>query len=466
MTDKYDLVVIGAGPGGYVAAIRAAQLGLTVAIVEKEPNLGGTCSNVGCIPSKALLDSSEMYFQAKHDFAKHGLKVEKLEFDLPTMMKRKEGVVGANAAGIVYLMKKNKIATIKGTAKITGPSSIIVSGGPDGERALAAKNILIATGSAPIEIPGFKFDGKYIVSSDHAIALPKVPGKLLVIGAGVIGLELGSVWSRLGSQVTVLEFLDRIVPAMDKEATTALQKLLEKQGFKFKFKTGAQSAAIENGKVKVSWTSGETKGVEEADVVLVAVGRKPYTGGLGLAEVGVELDKKGFVIVDERYRTNAAGIYAIGDVIGGVMLAHKAEEEGYAAAETMAGQHGHVNYLAVPNVVYTNPELASVGYTEDDARAKGFDIKVGKFPFMANGRARAMGQTDGFVKIIGDAKTDRLLGVHILAPKASDLIAEAAVAIEFAATVEDLARTVHAHPTLPEAVKEAALNVGKMSIHI
>jgi dihydrolipoamide dehydrogenase len=466
LTDKYDLVVIGAGPGGYVAAIRAAQLGMTVAIVEKEPNLGGTCSNVGCIPSKALLDSSELYHQAKHDFAKHGLKVDKLEFDLPTMMKRKESVVSANAAGIVYLMKKNKIATVKGTARVTGPSSVIVTGGPDGERALNAKKILVATGSAPIEIPGFKFDGRQIVSSDHAIALPKVPGRLLVIGAGVIGLELGSVWSRLGSQVTVLEFLDRIVPAMDKEATTALQKLLEKQGFKFRFKTGAQSATIENGKVKVSWMSGDEKGVEEADVVLVAVGRKPYTSGLGLAEVGVELDKKGFIVVDEHYQTKVPGIYAIGDVIGGVMLAHKAEEEGYATAEIMAGQYGHVNYLAVPNVVYTNPELASVGYTEDDARAKGLDIRVGKFPFMANGRARAMGQTDGFVKIIGDAKTDRLLGVHILAPRASDMIAEAAVAIEFASTVEDLARTVHAHPTLPEAVKEAALNVAKQSIHI
>ena len=463
--NTYDLVVIGAGPGGYVAAIRAAQLWMSVAIVEKEPALGGTCSNWGCIPTKALLDSSEFYHQAKHDFAKHGLKVGSIDIDLPAMLKRKDGVVTANANGIAYLMKKNKIAHVKGTARIASPTSVVVTAS-DGEKTLATKRVLIATGSAPIELPAFRYDGKHVVSSDHAINLPKIPEKLLIIGAGVIGLELGSVWGRLGSQVTVLEFLDRVAPNMDKEMTTALQKLLEKQGFKFKFKTGAQTATIANGKVKVDWTSGDEKGVEEADVVLVAVGRKPYTQGLGLTELGVEIDKRGFVQVDAHYQTKVPGIYAIGDVIGGMMLAHKAEEEGYAAVELMAGKAGHVNYNAVPNVIYTNPELASVGYGEDDAKAKGFDIKVGKFPFMANGRARAMGQTDGFVKVIGDAKTDRLLGVHILAPRASDMIAEAAVAIEFASSVEDIARSVHAHPTLAEAFKEAAMNVEKQAVHI
>ncbi|HEV7300860.1 MAG TPA: dihydrolipoyl dehydrogenase [Tepidisphaeraceae bacterium] len=463
--NNYDLVVIGAGPGGYVAAIRAAQLGMSVAIVEKEPALGGTCSNWGCIPTKALLDSSEFYHQAKHDFAKHGLKVGSIDIDLPALLKRKDGVVSANANGIAYLMKKNKIAHVKGTARIASANSVVVTAS-DGDKTLSTKRVLIATGSAPIELPAFKYDGKHVVSSDHAINLPKIPEKLLIIGAGVIGLELGSVWARLGSQVQVVEFLDRIAPNMDKEMTTALQKLLEKQGFKFKFKTGAQTATIANGKVKVDWASGDEKGVEEADVVLVAVGRKPYTQGLGLTELGVEIDKRGFVQVDAHYQTKVPGVYAIGDVIGGMMLAHKAEEEGYAAVELMAGKAGHVNYNAVPNVIYTNPELASVGYGEDDAKAKGFDIKVGKFPFMANGRARAMGQTDGFVKVIGDAKTDRLLGVHILAPRASDMIAEAAVAIEFASSVEDIARSVHAHPTLAEAFKEAAMNVEKQAIHI
>jgi dihydrolipoamide dehydrogenase len=462
---NFDLVVIGAGPGGYVAAIRAAQLGMTVACVEKDANLGGTCSNVGCIPSKALLDSSEFYYQARHDFAKHGLKIEKMELDLATLLKRKDGVVNANAKGVEFLFKKNKITRVKGTARIASPTSVVVQTA-EGDQTLTARKILIATGSAPVELPAFKFDGKRIVSSDHAINLPQVPGKLLVIGAGVIGLELGSVWARLGSQVKVIEFLDRIVPNMDRECTTALQKLLEKQGFSFQFKTGAQSATIEGDKVKVAWTSGEEKGVEEADVVLVAVGRKPYTDALGLKELGVSVDKKGFVPVNDHYETSVPGVYAIGDVIGGLMLAHKAEEEGVAVVELMAGQAGHVNYLAVPNVVYTNPELASVGYSEEDAKAKGLDIKVGKFPFLANGRARAMAATDGFVKVIGDAKTDRLLGVHILGPRASDVIAEAAVAIEFASSVEDLARSVHAHPTLPEALKEAALNVEKRAIHI
>ncbi|HLL88084.1 MAG TPA: dihydrolipoyl dehydrogenase, partial [Tepidisphaeraceae bacterium] len=363
------------------------------------------------------------------------------------------------------LFKKNKIDHVRGTGSIASPNTVRVTGGAEGDRTLNAKNILIATGSAPIEIPNLKFDGKRIISSTETLALPEVPKKLIVIGGGVIGLELGSVWSRLGAEVLVIEFLDRIAPAMDKEMTTALQRSLEKQGIKFRFGTAAQAATVKGEKVSVTYKSGEQAGTEEADYVLVAVGRRPYTAGLGLENVGVPVDKRGFVSVDAHYRTNVPSIYAIGDVIGGLMLAHKAEEEGTAAAEIMAGQAGHVNYDAVPNVIYTNPELASVGYGEDDAKAKGFEIKVGKFPFAANGRAKAMDFRDGFVKVIGDAKTDRLLGVHILAPRASDMIAEAAVAIEFASSVEDLARSVHAHPTLPEAVKEAALAVDKRAIH-
>jgi len=462
---SYDLIVIGAGPGGYVAAIRAAQLGMKVACVEKEKTLGGTCLNVGCIPSKALLDSSEHFFQAKHEFARHGIVVGNLSLNLPEMMKRKDQVVTGLTTGVAGLFKKNKIDHVRGTGSIASPNTVRVTGGAEGDRTLNAKNILIATGSAPIEIPNLKFDGKRIISSTETLALPEVPKKLIVIGGGVIGLELGSVWSRLGAEVLVIEFLDRIAPAMDKEMTTALQRSLEKQGIKFRFGTAAQAATVKGEKVSVTYKSGEQAGTEEADYVLVAVGRRPYTAGLGLENVGVPVDKRGFVSVDAHYRTNVPSIYAIGDVIGGLMLAHKAEEEGTAAAEIMAGQAGHVNYDAVPNVIYTNPELASVGYGEDDAKAKGFEIKVGKFPFAANGRAKAMDFRDGFVKVIGDAKTDRLLGVHILAPRASDMIAEAAVAIEFASSVEDLARSVHAHPTLPEAVKEAALAVDKRAIH-
>ena len=464
----HDLIVIGAGPGGYVCAIRAAQLGMRVACVEKEPSLGGTCLNVGCIPSKALLDSSEHFFQARHEFARHGIKVPAVELDLPAMMKRKDGVVGGLTRGVLGLFRKNKVEHVQGAAKLTGPTTVEVTSAGQQRRTLTAKHVVVATGSAPIELPTMKFDGKRIVGSTEALALPQVPRRMIVIGAGVIGLELGSVWSRLGAEVVLIEFLDRIAPLMDREMTAALQKHLERQGMTFRFRTAAQGATVDPDKVRLAWkgADGGESGTEEADVVLVAIGRKPYTFNLGLEQVGVELDKKGFVVVDAHFRTRVPGVYAIGDVIGGAMLAHKAEEEGVAVAELIAGQAGHVNYLAVPNVIYTNPELASVGYTEDEARQKGHEVKVGKFPFAGNGRAKAMDFADGSVKVVGDARTDRLLGVHILAPRASDLIAEAAVAIEFAASVEDVARAVHAHPTLPEAIKEAALAADKRAIHI
>lgn len=461
MSNSFDLIVIGAGPGGYVAAIRAAQLGLSVACVEKEPTLGGTCLNWGCIPSKALLDSSEHFHLAKHSFAKHGIKLPGgVELDLPAMMKRKESVVSGLTKGVEFLFKKNKITRLTGHAKLTSPTTVDIGG-----TAYTAKHILIATGSAPIQIPSLPFDGKHIVDSTGALSLPKVPKHLVIIGGGVIGLELGSVWRRLGAEVTVIEFLDRIAPAMDREMTSGLQKQLEKLGMKFQFTTAAQSATVKNGEVTVAWKQGEKTGETKADVVMVAVGRKPYTENLGLKEVGVELDAKGFVKVDGHYRTNVPTISAIGDVIGGLMLAHKAEEEGVAFAETHVGKAGHVNYHAVAGVIYTDPELASVGYTEEELKAKAIAYKVGKFPFAANGRAKAMDSQEGTVKVLAHAETDRLLGVHILGPRASDMIAEAATAIEFAASAEDIARSVHAHPTLSEAFKEAAMAVDKRAIH-
>ncbi len=461
---SFDLIVIGAGPGGYVAAIRAAQLGMRVACVEKQ-YLGGVCLNVGCIPSKALLDSTEKYYEAKTSFSRHGIKVGELGFDLPVMLGRKDKVVKALTDGVGTLFKRNKIESIRGAGRLVNATTVEVKDNTT-TRNITAPKIIIATGSAPIQLPSLPFDGKYIVSSTEALSFTEVPKRLIVVGAGYIGLEIGSVWNRLGSEVLVLEFMDRIIPPMDKEMTSALQRILEKQGLKFKFNTSAQSAKVVNGMVQVGWTSGDQTGVEEADRVLVSTGRKPYTDQLGLAEIGVEMDKKGFIKVDGHFATNVPSIYAIGDVIGGAMLAHKAEEEGVACVETMAGKAGHVNYHAVPGVIYTHPELAQVGYTEDDAKAAGHEVKVGKFPLIANGRARAMDETDGLVKIIADAKTDRVLGIHILAPHASDMIAEAAIAVEFAATSEDIARSVHAHPTLPEAMKEAALAVSKRAIHI
>jgi len=463
---SYDLVVIGSGPGGYVAAIRAAQLGLKTACVEKYPILGGTCLNVGCIPSKALLDSSEHFALARHGFAAHGIKAQ-VELDLPTMMARKDKVVKDLTSGVGFLFRKNKVEPVFGTGRIVGPGKVEVAG-PEGARTLETKRILIATGSKPAALKGIAYDDRRIVHSTHALTLPEVPKRMLVVGAGAIGLELGSVWMRLGAQVEVLEFMDRIVPGMDKKSGLLLQRSLEKQGMKFHLKTSASGARVEGDQVVVTVTEKEGGATREetCDVLLVAVGRRPYTEGLGAAEVGVKLDERGRVMVDEHYQTNVEGIFAIGDVIDGPMLAHKAEEEGIAAVERMAGLPGHVEYRCVPNVVYTWPELASVGMSEEDAANDGIEVAIGTFPFLANGRAKAMGEREGQVKILADAKTDRILGAHILGPRASDLIAEVATAMELNASAEDLARSVHAHPTLPEAVREAALAVAKRAIHV
>jgi len=464
-TASYDLVVIGAGPGGYVAAIRAAQLGMRVACVEKDATLGGTCLNVGCIPSKALLDSSEHYHAVREGLGVHGIKVGAVELDLPAMLARKDRVVKVLTQGVAGLFKKNKIDRLNGSGRLLAPDTVEVANGA-ARQTVRARRMLIATGSAPIELPGLPFDGTRIVCSTEALALPRVPERLLVIGAGAIGLELGSVWNRLGARVVVVEFMDRIVPLMDRQMGEQLQKSLEKQGMKFRLQTSATGAAVDGGAVRVTLASGRQTSEEVCDVVLVAVGRKPFTDGLGAREIGVAFDERGRIRVDAHYATNVAGVYAIGDVIAGPMLAHKAEEEGIAAVERMAGQAGHVNYDAIPNVVYTWPELASVGMSEDQARSQEIAYRVGSFPFIANGRARCMNETEGLVKILADTKTDRVLGVHILGPRASDLIAEAALAIEFGASAEDIARSVHAHPTLPEVVKEAALAVHQRALHI
>lgn len=450
-----------------MAAIRAAQLGMKVACVERQ-YLGGTCLNVGCIPSKALLDSSEKYYAAKTQLARHGIEVGDIRLDLPRMIARKEQVVKALTGGVGMLFRKNRIEHVVGHGRITAPDTVEVRSADSSPRLLKARRILIATGSAPIELPSLRFDGKYILSSTEVLTLTEVPRRMIVVGAGYIGLEMASVWARLGSDVLVLEFLERCLPPSDAEMAMALQKLLEKQGLKFRFKTIAHSAIVENGKVKVTCKSGDQTAVEEVDKVLVCVGRRPVTDNLGLEALNISTDAKGYIRVNERFETNVPGIFAIGDVIGGIMLAHKAEEEGIAAVEMMAGKPGHVNYHCCPAVVYTHPELAQVGFTEEEAKkASGVNgIKVGKFPLIANGRARGMDETDGFVKVIADAKTDRLLGVHILAAHASDMIAEAVVAMEFGGSSEDLARSFHAHPTLPEALKEAALAVEKRAIHI
>ena len=459
----YDLVVIGAGPGGYVAAIRAAQLGMRVACIDRE-FLGGTCLNVGCIPSKALLDSTERLYETRTKLARHGIKIDGLSVDLPTMLARKDQVVKQLTGGVGFLFKKNKIDSMIGNGRILSTGAVEVKTS-EGTQTLNAQRILIATGSAPIELPGLPFDGKYVIGSTEALSLSEIPKKLLVVGGGYIGLEMGSVWNRLGAEVLVLEFTDGILPLMDKELAGMLHRMLEKQGMKFQFATGARETKIKDGQAYVTWKSGETTGEEVADKVLVATGRKPVTDGLGLKEAGVATDPKGFVKVNEHFATNVPGIWAIGDVIGGLMLAHKAEEEGIAAVEIMAGKAGHVNYRTIPGVVYTHPELAQVGLTEADAKREGIEVRVGKFQFAANGRAKAIDETEGMVKIVGDAKTDRLLGVQILGPHASDMIAECVMAMEMAASVEDLARTTHAHPTLPEAVKEAAMAVEKRAIH-
>ncbi len=465
MADSFDLVVIGAGPGGYVAAIRAAQLGFRTACVEKYPSLGGTCLNVGCIPSKALLDSSEHFEFARKHLAAHGVKAT-AELDLPTMLKRKDGVVRDLTRGVEGLFRKHQIERVIGTARLAGDGRVEVTG-EAGARTLQAERILVATGSKPIALPGIAYDGRRIVHSTDALSLPEVPKRLLVIGAGAIGLELGSVWRRLGAEVTVLEYLDRIVPGMDAGTAKLLHRALERQGMKFRFGVSARSASVAGDEVtvEVAPAAGGEATRETCDVLLVAVGRRPYTDGLGAAEAGVKLDARGRIEVDEHWHTSAPGIWAIGDVIPGPMLAHKAEEEGIACVERMAGLAGHVNYGCIPGVVYTWPEMAGVGLSEEEAAAQGRKVSVGTFPFLANGRAKAMGERDGQVKIIADSETDRLLGAHIVGPRASDLIAELAVALEMGASAEDIARSVHAHPTLPEAIKEAALAVAGRAIH-
>jgi dihydrolipoamide dehydrogenase len=464
----YDLIVIGTGPGGYVCAIRAAQLGQKVAVVEKRATHGGTCLNVGCIPSKALLHASEMFEEAGHSFAKMGIGVGTPKLDLAALMKFKDEGVDGNVKGVDFLLKKNKIDAVHGAGRIAGPGKVEVKGADGKTQTLETKNIVIATGSDVAKLRGVDIDGKRVVTSDQAIALDKVPQRLLVIGAGVIGLELGSVWRRLGSQVTVVEFLDRILPGMDNEVCRQSQRILEKQGIVFKL--GSKVTGVDSLGAVLKATVEPAKGgaaeTIEADVVLVAVGRVPYTEGLGLDEAGVKKDNRGRVVVDAHYATSVKGIYAIGDVIAGPMLAHKAEDEGMAVAEILVGQAGHVNYDVIPGVVYTFPEIASVGKTEEELKEAGVAYNAGKFPFTANGRAKANHQTDGFVKILADAKTDRVLGVHIVGSDAGNMIAEAAVAMEFGAAAEDIARTCHAHPTLPEAVKEAALAVAKRAIHM
>jgi dihydrolipoamide dehydrogenase len=464
----YDLIVIGTGPGGYVCAIRAAQLGMKVAVVEKRATHGGTCLNIGCIPSKALLHASEMFEEAGHSFARMGIGIGKPSLDLAAMMKFKDEGVDGNVKGVDYLLKKNKIDSMRGAGKIVAPGQVEVTAADGKAQMLETKAIVIATGSDVARLRGVDIDGKRIVSSDQAIALDKVPPRLLVIGAGVIGLELGSVWRRLGSKVTVVEFLDRILPGMDNEVCRQCQRLFEKQGIAFRLssKVTAVDASGTVLKASVEPAAGGKAETIEADVVLVAIGRVPYTDELGLDQAGVKTDNRGRIIVDARYATNVKGIYAIGDVIAGPMLAHKAEDEGVAVAEILAGRAGHVNYDVIPNVVYTFPEIASVGKTEEELKAAGTVYNSGKFPFTANGRAKANHQTDGFVKILADAKTDRVLGVHIVGADAGNMIAEAAVAMEFGASSEDIARTCHAHPTLPEAVKEAALAVAKRAIHM
>jgi len=463
----YDLIVIGTGPGGYVCAIRAAQLGLKTAVVEKRATFGGTCLNIGCIPSKAMLHASELFEEAGHNFGQMGIKVGAPSVDLPALLKYKQSNVDGNVNGVDFLFKKNKIEAFHGTGRIVAPGKVEVKGDDGKTQTLETKNIVIATGSDVARLNGIDIDEKRIVSSTGALELPKAPQKLLVVGAGIIGLELGSVWRRLGAQVTIVEFLDHILPGIDGEVAKQFQRLQQKQGLTFKLssKVTAIDASGKTLKVKVEPAAGGAAETVEADIVLVAIGRVPYTEGLGLEAAGVKKDNRGRVIVDPLYRTNVEGVYAIGDVIAGPMLAHKGEEEGVAAAEIIAGQAGHVNYDVIPNVVYTNPEIASVGKTEEELKAAGIDYAVGKFSFSANARARANLATDGFVKILADAKTDRVLGVHILGPDAETMIAEAAIAMEFGASSEDIARTCHAHPTLAEATKEAALAVAKRAIN-
>ncbi len=465
---SYALVVIGTGPGGYVCAIKAAQLGLKVAVVEKRASHGGTCLNIGCIPSKALLYTSEVFDHAGHGLAALGVKVGKPKLDLKAMQAHKDDVVKANVDGVGFLFKKNKIDQFHGTGRIAGPGTVEVSGEDGKTQTLEAKSIVIATGSDSAPLPGVTIDEKTVVTSTGALELSKVPEKLLVVGAGVIGLELGSVWRRLGAEVMVVEFLDRILPSTDHDIAKQFQRMLGKQGVSFKL--GSKVTGVEKVKAGLKVSVEPAKGGEaevlDADIVLVSIGRIAVTDGLGLDEAGVARDERGRVTVDAHYRTSVEGVYAIGDVIAGPMLAHKAEDEGVAVAEILAGQAGHVNYGVIPDVVYTEPEIASLGQSEEELKAAGIDYKAGKFPFTANGRARAMNATDGFVKILADAATDKVLGVHILGHGAGEMIHEAAVIMEFGGSSEDLARTCHAHPTMSEAVKEAALATFFKPIHM
>lgn len=458
----FDVIIIGGGPGGYVCAIKAAQLGLKVACVEKRGTLGGTCLNVGCIPSKALLESSHQYENAQHNFAEQGIEVSGLKINFPKMMERKNKVVKQLTGGIEMLFKKNNVEYIKGEGKIISANKVAVDG-----KEYETKNIVIATGSDVATLAGIEIDEKVIVSSTGALELKEIPKKMLVIGAGVIGLELGSVYRRLGTEVTAIEYLDRITPGMDNGLTKDFQKSLEKQGIKFKLNTKVTGAEKTKSGVKLTMEPSKGGAAEtlEADVVLVCVGRKAYTQGLGLDKAGVKTTERGLVETNDKWQTNIANIYAIGDVIKGPMLAHKAEDEGVAVAEILAGQHGHVNYNAIPGVIYTHPEVASVGKTEEEIKAAGIEYNIGKFPFAANGRALANGDSEGYVKILADAKTDEVLGVHIIGPHAGDLIAECTMAIEFGASSEDIARTCHAHPTINEAIKEAALATFAKAIH-
>jgi len=460
----YDLVVVGAGPGGYVAAIRAAQLGLKTALVEKDRTLGGTCLNVGCIPSKALLESSELYAETKTGLARHGVKVGAVELDLGAMMKRKADIVRQLVNGVAFLMKKNGVDRFEGAGRLVSAGEVEVASA-SGPQRLETRRILVATGSVPSALPGVELDPERVVTSTEALSFPQVPRSLVVIGAGAIGLELGSVWGRLGAKVTVLEYFDRVLPSADLEVCAAARKVLERQGMTFHLGVRVSSARAAGDHAVVAFSAGSEQKTLEAERVLVAAGRRPYTDGLGAKELGVAMDKAGRVEVNERFETSVPGVFAVGDVVRGPMLAHKASEEGIAAVERMAGVAGHVNYDAIPSIVYTQPEIASAGATEEQLKAARREYRRGSFSFQANGRAKALAQTDGFVKLLADAKTDRLLGAHILGPRAGDLIAEVAVAMELGASGEDLARSVHAHPTLAEAVKEAALALDGRALH-
>ncbi len=459
----FDLVVIGAGPGGYTGAIRAAQLGLKTAVIEKDKTFGGTCLNVGCIPSKALLQSSEYYHEAQHDFAAHGIKLESVRLDLPTMMARKNKIVGDLTGGIEFLFKKNKITGIKGTGRIINANLIEVTDASGTQTQIQAKNIMLATGSVPVELPFLKFDETKILSSTGALSLDYVPKEMLVVGGGVIGLEMGSVWARLGSKVTVIEFADKICSMMDQDCINVLLRSMKKLGVEFKTSTKVTASRSVGGRVELDYetlTDGKKSSIQ-GDVVLVSTGRKPFTEGLGLENAGIEKDERGRVKINKNYQTNVPNIFAVGDVTVGPMLAHKAEEEGVAVAEIIVTGHGHVNYKTVPSVIYTHPEVSSVGMTEVEAKAAGIETAVGKFLFAANGRAKAKGHTEGFVKIVTDKATDRIIGGHIVGAGSSELLGEIVVAMEFGGSSEDLARSFHSHPTMSEVIREAALAVDK-----